>query len=86
MSYALYDVVGNLGVMLVIGSYFMIQIGKLAATSLAYTAANILGAACILFSLYFDFNMSAFLVELFWLLISFVGLGRIFLESRRTAQ
>jgi hypothetical protein len=86
MNYALYDIVGNLGVMLVIGSYFMIQIGKLEATSLAYTVANILGAVCILFSLYFDFNMSAFLVELFWLLISFVGLGRIFLESRRTAQ
>jgi hypothetical protein len=70
-------------VALVIGSYFMIQIGRLSATGLAYTVLNILGAACILYSLYFEFNMSAFLVELFWLLISLLGLGRILLERRR---
>jgi len=82
MSYTFYDVVGNLGVFLVIGSYFLVQIGRLSATSLAYTVLNIFGAGCILYSLYFDFNMSAFLVELFWLLISLVGLGRICLEKR----
>jgi hypothetical protein len=27
--------------------------------------------------------MSAFLVEVFWLLISLVGLGRIYLEKQR---
>ena len=84
MDYAFYDLVGNLGVALIIGSYFLIQIGKLSATGLAYTLSNLIGAACILYSLYFDFNMSAFLVELFWLLISLVGLGRIFLQHRRT--
>jgi hypothetical protein len=83
MSYSFYDAVGNLGVALVIGSYFMIQIGRLSATGLAYTVLNILGAAFILYSLYFEFNMSAFLVELFWLLISLLGLGRILLERRR---
>jgi hypothetical protein len=83
MDYTFYDIVGNLGVILIIGSYFLIQIGKLSATGLAYTLVNMLGAACILYSLYFEFNMSAFLVELFWLLISFVGLGRICLERRR---
>ena len=83
MTYAFYDLVGNLGVVLIIGSYFLIQIGKLSATGMAYTVANILGAAGILYSLYFEFNMSAFLVEVFWLLISFVGLGRIYLEKRR---
>jgi hypothetical protein len=82
MDYTFYDIVGNLGVILIIGSYFLIQIGKLSATGLAYTLVNMLGAACILYSLYFEFNMSAFLVELFWLLISFVGLGRICLERR----
>jgi len=83
VTYAFYDLVGNLGVVLIIGSYFLIQIEKLSATGLAYTVANILGAAGILYSLYFEFNMSAFLVEVFWLLISLVGLGRIYLEKRR---
>ena len=83
MDYAFYDIVGNLGVILIIGSYFLIQIGRLSATGLAYTLVNMLGATCILYSLYFEFNMSAFLVEFFWLLISFVGLGRIYLGRRR---
>ena len=82
MSYEIYDMVGNLGVLLVIGSYFLIQVRRLSATGMAYTVLNIFGAAFILYSLYFDFNMSAFLVELFWLLISLVGLGRIYLENR----
>ena len=85
MSYQFSDVIGNLGVIMIIGSYFLIQIGRMSATGLRYTVINMLGAACILFSLYFEFNMSAFLVELFWLLISLVGLGRIYLERRQTA-
>ncbi len=84
MSYAINDLIGTLGVALIIGSYFLVQTRKLPATGLAYTLANALGAFCILISLYFEFNLAAFLVELFWLLISLVGLGRIFLE-RRTA-
>lgn len=82
MSYAINDLIGTLGVALIIGSYFLVQTRKLRATGLAYTLANALGASCILVSLYFEFNLAAFLVELFWLLISLVGLGRIFLERR----
>ena len=83
MNYAFYDLVGNLGVALIIGSYFLIQIGRLSATGVAYTLSNLIGAACILYSLYFEFNMSAFLVEIFWLLISLVGLLRIYLQRQR---
>jgi hypothetical protein len=43
---------------------------------------NGLGALFILYSLWFDFNLSAFLIELIWLLISLVGLGRWLLEKR----
>lgn len=86
MDYALYDLVGNLGVTLIIGSYLLLQLGKLPATGLAYSVSNMLGAAFILVSLYFEFNMSAFLVEVFWLLISLLGLGRIYLEKRRVAE
>jgi len=87
MSYAFYDVIGNAGVILIIGSYFLIQIGKLSATGVTYSVVNLLGAAFILYSLIFEFNMSAFLVEIFWMLISLVGLGRIYLRRRqRPAQ
>ena len=85
MDYPHYDLLGNLGVVLIIGSYFLVQIRKMTATGLAYTVSNGLGAALILYSLAFDFNLSAFLVEIFWLLISLVGIARIMLERRRAA-
>lgn len=86
MNYPLSDLVGNLGVVMIIGSFFLVQIGRMSATGLNYTTVNALGAAFILFSLYFDFNLSAFLVEIFWLLISLVGMGRIALARRRSGR
>lgn len=85
MDYSLHDVIGNLGAILILASYFLVQIGKMSATGIAYTGLNGLGAAFIMFSLLFDFNMSAFVVEVFWLLISLVGMARIFRNRRREA-
>ena len=82
MEYPLHNVIGNLGVALIVGSYFLVQIGRMSATGLAYTAGNGLGAAFVMISLYFDFNLSAFIIEVFWLLISGVGLARIYRQRR----
>ncbi|NNJ64698.1 MAG: hypothetical protein HKP16_03975 [Xanthomonadales bacterium] len=83
MDYPLSDLVGNIGVVLIVGSYFLVQIDRMSSRGLSYTLLNMVGAACIIYSLYYDFNLSAFIVEAFWLLISLVGLGRIYLERRR---
>lgn len=86
MDYPLHNVIGNLGVVMIVGSYFLVQIGKMSATGLFYTLLNGIGAAFIMVSLYFDFNLSAFIVEVFWILISLVGMARIFLQRRREAE
>ena len=86
MDYPFNDFIGNLGVAMIIGSYFLVQVRRMSATGLAYTALNGLGALFIIYSLYFNFNLSAFLVEVFWVLISLVGLGRILLEKRKTSS
>jgi hypothetical protein len=83
MDYAMHDVIGNIGVVLIVGSYFLVQIGRMSAVHMPYIALNGCGALFILFSLYFNFNMSAFLVEVIWLLISLLGAGRILLQRRR---
>lgn len=83
MDYPLSDLVGNIGVVLIVGSYFLVQIDRMSSRGLSYTLLNTVGAACIIYSLYYDFNLSAFIIEAFWLLISLVGLGRIYLERRR---
>ena len=83
MDYPLHNIIGNVGVVLIVGSYFLVQVGKMSATKINYTAANGLGAVFIMFTLYFDFNLSSFIIEVFWLLISLVGMARIYLEYRR---
>ncbi|MEE4217289.1 MAG: hypothetical protein V2I48_06755 [Xanthomonadales bacterium] len=83
MDYHLYDFVGNLGVVLILATYLLVQLRKMSATGIRYIVANGLGAGLILYSLFFDFNLSAFIIEVVWLLISLVGLGRIYLERQK---
>ena len=86
MDYPLHNVVGNLGVLLIVGTYFMVQIRRMSALQPPYIVLNGLGALFILYSLWFDFNLSAFLIELIWLLISVLGLARHFVEKRRSGS
>jgi len=82
MDYAFHNVVGNFGVLLVVGSYFLVQIHRMSAIELPYIVLNGLGALCIMYSLCFDFNLSAFLIEVIWLAISVMGAVRV-LRSRQ---
>ena len=63
-------------VAVIVVTYLLLQIERVSSTSLAYSLANGVGAAMILFSLWFEFNLSAFLVEFFWLVISLIGIAR----------
>ena len=78
MSYGLLDLVGNIGVVILIVTYLMLQLNKLPSDGLAYSVLNAIGASLIVVSLLFDFNLSALLMEVFWVLISFVGMYRYF--------
>jgi hypothetical protein len=71
-----YDLAGSVGVVLIVAAYLLLQLQRVAGTGLAYLLANAVGAALILLSLAFDFNLSAFLMEAFWLGISLFGLAR----------
>jgi len=75
------DFVGIAGVALVVGAYFLSQIGRMDANRPLYPALNGLGAALILFSLFFTFNAASFIIEAFWLVISVVGLARALLQT-----
>ena len=78
MTYHWYDFIGNIGIVFILGSYLLLQMDRVSAADWRYSAANGLGAALILFSLYFAFNLSAFLIEAAWLLISLFGLVKAF--------
>lgn len=76
MNYGLMDLVGNIGVAILVVTYLLLQLDKLRSSDLAYSVLNALGASLIVASLIIDFNLSALLMEVFWVLISFIGIGR----------
>jgi hypothetical protein len=78
MKYGLLDLIGNIGVVMLMIAYLMLQLDKLRSDGLAYSLLNLFGAILIILSLLVNFNLSAFLMEVFWVLISFVGIYRYF--------
>lgn len=76
MGYEWHDVVGNLGVIAILATYLALQMGKLDPRRIAYSALNAVGALFITISLIFDFNLSAFVVEVVWVLVSLYGVAR----------
>ena len=69
-----YDVVGTVGVALIVIAFAAVQSGKLASTRLAYSVLNLVGAILILISLLFNFNLASAIIEVFWILISLWGI------------
>ena len=77
-----FELIGVVGVIQILAAFFLLQIDRLSPKHIAYQMLNAAGAGFILFSLCFRFNLSAFLVELFWLLISVYGIYRIVADKR----
>jgi hypothetical protein len=75
MNYGVLDFVGNLGVLTLVVAYLMLQLNRL-NNGLLYSVLNAVGAGLIVISLFGNFNLSAFIIEVFWVLISFVGIFR----------
>jgi len=83
MQYAWYDLLGSIGVGLIILTYIALQLEKIRSEQLIYSLLNAVGAGLIVFSLLFSFNFSAFIVEFFWVLISLYGVGKYFLKEKK---
>jgi hypothetical protein len=63
MKYGLVDFLGLIGVGIIV---------------VTYSLMNAIGASLIVVSLLVDFNLSALLMEVFWVLISLIGVYRYF--------
>jgi uncharacterized membrane protein YfcA len=85
MNYGVHDFVGNLGVVVVLVTYLLLQMDRMAATSLTYSITNAIGAVLILISLAQDFNLSAVIIESVWLIISIFGMARTIVLRRNAS-
>lgn len=76
MNLAWYDWIGIAGTLMVLGAFFLLQAGRVSGTGLAYQLLNLFGAGGVLASLWGSFNVSVFVLELTWVLISGYGIVR----------
>lgn len=70
------DVIGILGVSLILMCYGFLQMGKMSQSSLQYSLTNLIGAILILLSLFVHWNLASVVIETFWILISLFGVLR----------
>ena len=82
MNYSWFDLVGNVGVLLMVIAYLLLQLEKLSGTAVSYLLLNAIGAIMVMISLMLQFNLSAFLMEAFWLLISLYGLSKTLFKPK----
>lgn len=79
----LIDIIGLVGVVLILLAYFFSQIGRWQHNSYPYLYSNLFGAILVMYSLYFNWNLASFVIECFWLLISIYGLTKRYISDRQ---
>lgn len=82
-NYHFHDFIGNLGVSMIIITYLLLQLRKISATTISYSAINACGSLLVIVSLGHEFNLSAVLMESFWAGISIFGLIMTLRRRRR---
>ena len=78
-----YNALGLAGMVIFLVVYGLLQAGRLSPHSLPYSAFNLIGAVLILASLAHDWNLSAFLLEAAWALISVAGIVNYYRKKAR---
>ncbi|MBA6290938.1 hypothetical protein H4J58_04495 [Colwellia sp. MB3u-70] len=80
----LFNIIGMSGTFLIVGAFIMLQLEKLNPKSLAYNLTNLSGAILLLISLCYNFNLASFVIELFWIAASVIGLVKYYTRSPET--
>jgi cell division protein FtsW (lipid II flippase) len=76
------DTVGIIGVILLLFVYFLLSTNRISSKQISYQLYNLIGASCILFSLFFHFNLASILLEFAWVGISLIGIYKIRIEAK----
>ncbi|MGB0907879.1 MAG: CBU_0592 family membrane protein [Maricaulaceae bacterium] len=71
------NIIGLIGVAFVLYAYFLIQTEKVTIKSLPFSLYNLIGSVLITVSLFFNFNLASFVIEVFWIAISLYGVVKV---------
>lgn len=81
-----YNLIGIIGVITMLVAYLLLQVDKLRQDSMTYSVLNLVGAALILVSLYYAWNLAAGVIEIAWLVISLFGVIKAYYLKRRNKK
>ncbi|MCK9473098.1 hypothetical protein [Sulfurimonas sp.] len=80
------DVIGIVGVAIVVVTYFLLQSEKINSKGFLYSFANAFGSLLVLYSLLYNWNLASFIIEFFWILISLYGLKKWYRNKTQNAS
>ena len=75
---SLIDIIGSIGVFIVVGTYLLLQLEMMNSKSLKFSVLNTLGSMMIFYSLMYNWNLASVLIEGFWILISLFGVYKYY--------
>lgn len=79
----LFQLIGFLGMVFVVVAYFLLQTEKKKITSWTYQVLNLIGAILLLISLFVHFNLGSFIIEIFWIIITILGMYKNLKGNRK---
>lgn len=77
------DMVGLFGVLLILIAYYFLSLEKWEAQTYRYQIFNFFGAAGILYSLFFQWNLSSAVIEIAWMIIGVMGMYHIYYRKKK---
>ncbi|MFA5215972.1 hypothetical protein [Sulfuricurvum sp.] len=83
MQLSLSDLIGILGVIIIIIGYMLLQLDKMDAKDLGFSVLNTLGALLIILSLLYAWNLPSFIMEFTWMMISMYGIFKYYSKKRK---
>lgn len=69
------DVIGVIGFGLYIGNYAMVTLRHAWGDSIAFFLLNLSAAGCVLIGLMNNFNLASAMIQIFWIVMSFIGVA-----------
>lgn len=80
------NIIGMIGTLCVVGSYFLMQLNKLDPKGFRYNIINLFGAIFLILSLLVHFNLASFVIEIFWIAASLIGIYNYWKGKRNPSQ
>ena len=70
----IFQIIGFIGMLFIVYSYFLLQAHKVIHSSLKFQILNLIGAILLIISLLVHFNLGSFMIEVFWIIITIYGI------------